>query len=78
MEIHQAPYQFNLLFFIHISYILTTSTRAKVIQERLHSVQKNPVLKLTRFFPRRTDDEKERQFQNWNSFRLNGVVLLLS
>ena len=36
-----------------------------------------PVLKLARFFPRRIGDEKERQFQNWNYFWLNGVVLIL-
>ena len=40
--------------------------------------KKIPVLKLPLFFLRRIGDEKERQFQNWNFFRLNGVVLILS
>ena len=38
----------------------------------------NPVLKLPRFFPCRIGDEKERQFQYWNSSLLNGVVLIVS
>ena len=37
-----------------------------------------PILKLARFFPRSMGDEKERQFQNQNFFRLNEVILILS
>ena len=39
---------------------------------------RNPILELPPFFPHRIGDEKERQFQNWNLFRLNWVVLILS
>ena len=52
--------------------------RAKTIQERLHSVQKHSKFEIPALFPRRTGDEKKRQFQNWNYIRLNGVVLILS
>ena len=38
-----------------------------------------PILKLARFFPHCIlGGEKDRQFQNWNYFRLNGFVLILS
>ena len=37
-----------------------------------------PRLKLPRFFTTYTVRGKERQFQNWNHFWLNGVVLILS
>ena len=37
-----------------------------------------PILKLARFFPHCIGGEKERQFQSWNYFRLNGVLLTLS
>ena len=36
-----------------------------------------PTLKLPRFFTTYTVRWKERQFQNWNYFWLNGVVLIL-
>ena len=37
-----------------------------------------PILKLARFSPHFIGGKKERQFQSWNYFRLNGVVLILS
>ena len=40
--------------------------------------KKNPILKLPLFFIPYTARQKERQFQNWNFFGLNGVVLILS
>ena len=33
-----------------------------------------PVLKLARFFPHCIGCEKERQFQRWNYFWLNGIM----
>ena len=55
-------------------------SRAKIIYDQLHTVEKNYILKLQRFFPsrRRKGDEKERQFQNWIFFGLNGVIHILS
>ena len=44
----------------------------------LHSVKIIPILKLARFFPHHVGGGKMRQFQNWNYFWLNGVVLILS
>ena len=37
-----------------------------------------PILKLKCFFHHLFGEEKERQFQNWNLFWLNGYVLMLS
>ena len=37
-----------------------------------------PILKLTQYFTTYNVKEKERQIQNWNHFRLNGIVLIMS
>ena len=61
----------------------TTPILAPFLEPRQHkndSVQSKEtlVLKLARFFPSQTGDKKEREFQTWHFFRLNGVVPILS
>ena len=48
-------------------------------QNKNDSIQSKiiPTLKLPRFFTTYMVREKARQFQNWNYFWLNGVVLIL-
>ena len=83
-----------LLYFVSIAMkgILENSnlTRNKIIfdskymlelrQYKNDSIQSEiiPRLKLPHFFSTYTVRGKERQFQNWNYFWQNGVVLILS
>ena len=54
-----------------------SDVRANTMQEQLHSVEKNPIFKLPLFFISYTVRKQTRQFQSWNYFGLNGVVLIL-
>ena len=61
-------------------YHIARSSLLELRQYKNNSIQskKIPVLKLPLFFISYTAKKKARQFQNWNYFGPNGVVLILS